>query len=846
MVTQTRSRLAPAVGELGRAGIRHRQSGQRDLSGLLEQFPPRPRPTCWEATRLSQGQVLARVLAPPFTPGNLDYQAAARRGLNCVLGWLVGQPGETWQQRWIASGAEQEADWRPLLAAWAGLAAGRRTGYSRGKTDECSTALALMICADVIRPGLEWLLVTPAPQRLAMAMARARDPQAFTELARLCQELAAGQTTRNVALARITMIMAAKGGRVADITVGDCIEIHQVSDSIGRRLGKRRHFRSAFFYQLLRHLGGFPATAPSTTRAFNVRGQMSVEEMIDRYGIECKPIRDLLADYLREFLTRSDYSTVLALSYVLGKLFWRDLELHHPGISSLHLPPAVAAAWKQRLSTKTTRTTGPDGQVTETHAPRIAAYANLVTVRAFYLDIAEWAGDDPARWGPWVAACPVREGELNRKKHDSRRKSWMDQRTRERLPVLPALAAAAEAGRITAAQRLAAAQAAAPGEAFTIAERTLIRPVLGNSCGSRIWGADPATGRRYDLEAEERLAFWSWATVEVLRLTGIRIEELTELSHHSLIQYRLPSTRELIPLLQIAPSKTDTERLLVISPELADVLATIITRIRNPDGSVPLVVAYDIHDRIWNPAMPLLFQWRSGLENRPISPAGIRRGLDMALAGAGLTDPSGAPLRFTPHDFRRVFVTDAIMHGMPPHIAQLVAGHADINTTMGYKAVYPEEAINGHRAFIARRRSLRASEEYRTPTDAEWDEFLGHFARRRVALGDCGRSYATPCIHEHSCLRCPLLRPSPAQRQRITEICANLQERITEAEREGWVGEAEGLKISVTAAHQKLAQLDQMTRRATTIHLGLPSYRDIVGRTITGATRDTPAGEGTS
>ena len=35
-------------------------------------------------------------------------------------------------------------------------------------------------------------------------------------------------------------------------------------------------------------------------------------------------------------------------------------------------------------------------------------------------------------------------------------------------------------------------------------------------------------------------------------------------SHHSLIQYRLPATGELVPLLQIAPSKTDTERLLPI------------------------------------------------------------------------------------------------------------------------------------------------------------------------------------------------------------------------------------------------------------------------------------------
>jgi hypothetical protein len=90
------------------------------------------------------------------------------------------------------------------------------------------------------------------------------------------------------------------------------------------------------------------------------------------------------------------------------------------------------------------------------------------------------------------------------------------------------------------------------------------------------------------------------------------------------------------------------------------------------------------------------------------------------------------------------------MHGMPPHIAQLVAGHRDINTTMGYKAVYPEEIINGHRAFIARRRALRPSGEYRTPTDQEWADFLGHFERRKVALGDCGRSYDTPCIHEHA------------------------------------------------------------------------------------------------
>jgi hypothetical protein len=168
------------------------------------------------------------------------------------------------------------------------------------------------------------------------------------------------------------------------------------------------------------------------------------------------------------------------------------------------------------------------------------------------------------------------------------------------------------------------------------------------------------------------------------------------------------------------------------------------------------------------------------------------------------------------------------MNGMPPHIAQLVVGHKDINTTMHYKAVYPEEVINGHRAFIARRRALRPTAEYRQPTDQEWEEFLGHFERRKVALGVCGRAYGTSCIHEHSCLRCPLLRPDPAQRHRLIEIRDNLVARIEEAKRQGWLGEVEGLQVSLAAAKQKLEQMERAARagpRPGLTLLGTPIVR---------------------
>jgi hypothetical protein len=59
--------------------------------------------------------------------------------------------------------------------------------------------------------------------------------------------------------------------------------------------------------------------------------------------------------------------------------------------------------------------------------------------------------------------------------------------------------------------------------------------------------------------------------------------------------------------------------------------------------------------------MPLLFQWHWRLEDRPLSPNMIRQLINDTLASTELTGASGAPLRVTPHDFRRLFITDAEM-----------------------------------------------------------------------------------------------------------------------------------------------------------------------------------------
>jgi hypothetical protein len=68
-----------------------------------------------------------------------------------------------------------------------------------------------------------------------------------------------------------------------------------------------------------------------------------------------------------------------------------------------------------------------------------------------------------------------------------------------------------------------------------------------------------------------------------------------------------------------------------------------------------------------------------------------------------------------------------------------------------------------------------------------------------------------------------MLWPDPAQRPRLAEIRDNLTARIAEAEREGWLGEIEGLQISLVGANDKLAQIDRRRGGRQPVDLGFPT-----------------------
>src|SRR5450759_1939676 len=451
-------------------------------TALLRRFPPRLLPGAWPATEQTKAQVVSRLLAEPFTIEANRRQHSRGRGLAWMLDWLEAQPGRTWQDRWIASAADGEGNvaWRRLPAQW-------------------------LVCGDVIRPNLGWLLTPATPSGLVTELARTRDPDGFATLARLARSSGVSSHTTQLALRRIATIVAAKGGRIIDINIGDCLELLRIAEDLQASPAAS----SPYFYQLLRTAEVFGGRAPAV-RALKTAGQLSCAQLIDRYAITCGPVRDLLVDYLRERQPGVDYATLHKLSYTLGRLFWRDLEIHHPGIGSLRLPAEIATAWKQRINTKIRRVKDSDGHPSEESVPRINATEHLITVRAFYLDIAQWAAEEPARWGPWVVPCPIRDLEASRSKRFAR-KSRMDQRTRERIPVMPVLIGTVTTAHKAATERLHAAQATTAGELFTAARQNPRRSRTSHATASITWAEDPQTGKRRDLSLEEHQAFWTWA-----------------------------------------------------------------------------------------------------------------------------------------------------------------------------------------------------------------------------------------------------------------------------------------------------------------------------------------------
>jgi hypothetical protein len=471
--------------------------------------------------------------------------------------------------------------------------------------------LNVLLCLGVIRPSYRFLFASRIKNTYTH-IRELNDPTFFAEAFEVCRRAGVRERHQLDAMHHLCRIVMHTGRGPRELTTEDLLSYYTTVHAI------RQANSMALSWDIMRETGVFPAGTP-TLRAARHRGQRTVAELVDAYDVQCQPIREVLIRYLSERAPSLDYSTLTGLVGRLVGGFWKDLEQHHPGIDSLNLAPEVARGWLERARvrrgghTKGTARTDP--------------YSLLFVVRAFYQDLAQWALEEPY-WVTWAAPSPVRDEHVRGlMMHQRARRARMHQRTRTLAPLLPQLVHSVES-RLRYVERLHASAAETPiGATFTIDGELFERvqtkhdaEVGGQAGARRLRVLRVSDGQRLDLTQDEEEAFWTWAIVETLRHTGIRVEELLELTHLALVTYRLPDTGEVVPLLQIVPSKQDSERVLLVSPELAHVLARVIHRVRARKDHIPLVARYDQHERVSGPPLPHLFQRWQGTEHRVMSP----------------------------------------------------------------------------------------------------------------------------------------------------------------------------------------------------------------------------------
>ncbi len=577
----------------------------------------------------------------------------ALKGAKAVLGWLAAHPGSGWQERWDAAGCNDGVDWFDQVDAGNSK---RSPIYRRVLVQAGVSALIL---ARIVRPSHRFLRAYN-PKELYRRTRIARCPELFEQAEANGAALSVPPYQRSIALVALAAVVLHTGRDLDALEPQDIFDFH---DSYRSRSENKPPSGVHVAWDLVRGIARIPDVPLSVAR---MKGQLTAAEIVDRYPIACRPIRDVFVRYLTERRPGLDYASFDNLARTLAK-FWVDIETHNPGIDTIDLPAKVAQDWKQRVRT----VVRSDG----TTRPRLDQLGVFVPIRAFYLDISQWALQDPS-WAPWAVPCPISRADTDGyAKNKQRVTARMHQRVRERLPRLAELSDAADDRRNDLAQLLALALATEAGAEFEH------RNTRYRRCGRLRRGQPPAgavrrsrhpvvivenlsTGEWHDLTRLEDEAFWSWAIIEALRHTGVRVEELVEITQLALVTYRLPETGEHLPLLQIVPSKSNEERVLLVSPELASVLATVISRLRDDnDGTVPSLIRVDQYEREESAALPFLFQRRRCHRHAVISPSSVNQLLRLALEHSGIRGSDGTPLHMTAHDFRRMFATDTVTGG---------------------------------------------------------------------------------------------------------------------------------------------------------------------------------------
>jgi len=227
------------------------------------------------------------MMAEASEPQDKYRRTQRLRAVEAVLAWLQEQPGDGWQQCWLAAGADQGTRWLDHIAS-------RDQQWTRAKRGYLTYAVSLLMVARVVLRGYGYFSHFRSKE-LFTWFRRQHQPEVFAWLEQAAAELGMQPQTSREALDAITRVVLHTGRGADQVTAEDINEQREWFYS------KRMYMRAGVSgaSELLALTGIIP-DQPSPHGGRDRLGQIPVEAMVDRWQIRSQPVRDALVRYLRE------------------------------------------------------------------------------------------------------------------------------------------------------------------------------------------------------------------------------------------------------------------------------------------------------------------------------------------------------------------------------------------------------------------------------------------------------------------------------------------------------------------------------------------------------------------
>nr|WSX76829.1 hypothetical protein OH826_25145 [Streptomyces sp. NBC_00899] len=288
--------------------------------------PPRPRGELSTAPIGHISQLAVDIWEDAATITRYQRGQATRE----VLQYLSIHPGQTWQERWDAS---------PLgkgLIKASELGARRTTGVA------ITPGVRTLFCLRVVQPSMLAFRRNQLNNFTPLFIAAQDDPLVTTFEEHITAQGLRRKHEREAVIDMCTLLTY-QGVALADVTPAAILQYAH-----GNRLARcqlqpgqpaaNRLFGRGMWTALI-DMGQFPPSTPTTMRAAMMRGQRTIEELVDQYGVRDQAVRRLLIDYIGRRRVDLDYSSLKQLSLLLVKHFWVRIEELNPDQQGLRIAP---------------------------------------------------------------------------------------------------------------------------------------------------------------------------------------------------------------------------------------------------------------------------------------------------------------------------------------------------------------------------------------------------------------------------------------------------------------------------------------------------------------------------